>query len=61
MKRFYFTNYDEAAVANDHLGSIRGARRVAQKLANELHETIYINDCSTEDILDVIEPIEIAE
>lgn len=33
-----------------------GARTIAQKVANELNETVYINDCETNDIVDVVEP-----
>ena len=59
MRRFYFTSdshCDGDNPCNDHCGNIRGARTIAQKLANELDETVYINDCETGDIVDCIEP-----
>lgn len=56
MKRFYFTNEDAENVANDHIGNIRGARTVAKKIANERRETITINDCDTEEMVDFIYP-----
>lgn len=59
MRRFYFTSdnhCDGDNPANDHCGNIRGARTVAQKVANELNETVYINDCETNDIIDVVFP-----
>ena len=56
MKRFYFTNEDAENVANDHIGNIWGARTVAQRIANKRQETIIINDCDTEDMVDFIYP-----
>lgn len=56
MKRFYFTNENAENVCNDHIGNIRGARTVAQKIANERQETIYINTCDPDEIADVIWP-----
>ena len=56
MKRFYFTDEECENVAKDHTGNIRGARTKAEKLANELQKIIYINDCETDDIVDVIFP-----
>lgn len=60
MKRYYFTTESSApdSCINDHCGNIRGARTKAQKYANEQAETVYINDCETEDIVDVIFPDE---
>lgn len=57
MRRFYFTNEDADNIINDHCGNIRGARRVAQDYADEHNETVFINDCVTEDIVDVIHPL----
>ncbi len=56
MKRFYFTNEGAENVCNDHIGNIRGARTVAQRIANERQETITINDCDTEEMVDFIYP-----
>ena len=58
MRRYYFDTESSApdSVCNDHCGNIRGARTIAQKVANELNETVYINDCETNDIVDVVEP-----
>ena len=56
MKRFYFTNEDAENVANDYIGNIRGARTVAQRIANKRQETITINDCDTEEMVDFIYP-----
>lgn len=56
MKRFYFTNEDAENVANDYIGNIRGARIVAQRIANKRQETITINDCDTEEMVDFIYP-----
>lgn len=63
MKRFYFTTEtmcDGECNIADYIGNIRGARTYAQKYANELNEVVYINDCSTYDIVDVIHPYETA-
>lgn len=54
MKRFYFTNAEGDNIMNDHCGNIRGARTKAEKYAEEYNETVYINDCETDDIVDVI-------
>ena len=56
MKRFYFTNEAAENLANDYIGNIRGARTVAQRIANKRQETITINDCDTEDMVDFIYP-----
>lgn len=56
MRRFYFTNEDMNDVADDYCGNIRGARTYAQKIANERHETIIINDCRTDNIEDFVDP-----
>lgn len=58
MKRFYFTTEESApdSIMNDHVGNIRGARTKAQRYANEHNETVIINDCETEDIVDFIYP-----
>jgi hypothetical protein len=59
MRRFYFTSENHCDGDNpcdDHCGNIRGARTIAKKLANELGETVYINDCEICDIEDCIEP-----
>ena len=57
MKRFYFTTEsmcDGECYIPDYTGNIRGARTYAKKYADELNENVYINDCETEDIIDVI-------
>lgn len=54
MKRFYFTDEEGNNIINDHIGNIRGARTKAKKYAEEHNETVYINDCETDDIIDVI-------
>lgn len=56
MKRFYFTNENGDDIGDDHLGNIRGARKVASKLANEYECTVTINDCATEDMIDFVYP-----
>lgn len=58
MKRYYFTtiNSEGESICNDHIGNIRGARTVAQKYSNQLNECVYINECETEDIIDVVYP-----
>ena len=56
MKRFYFTIGTKDIDANDHGGNIRGASSVAKTIANEVKEIVFINDCATDDILDVVYP-----
>lgn len=60
MKRpFYFTTEtmcDGECTISDYSGNVRGARTYAKKYANELKETVYINDCITEDIIDCVYP-----
>lgn len=58
MRRFYFDTESSApdSVCNDHFGNIRGARTIAQKVANELNEVVYINDCETDDIVESVYP-----
>ena len=58
MKRFYFTNDNAENIMNDHFGNIRGARTKAQKYANENNETVTINDCETDEMIDFIYPDE---
>lgn len=59
MRRFYFQIAESGEeIGYDHNGNIRGARTYAKKLANELHETIIINDCITDEIEDYIYPDE---
>jgi hypothetical protein len=58
MKHFYFTNDDAENIMNDHRGNIRGARTKAQKYANENNETVIINDCDTDEMIDFIDPDE---
>ena len=58
MKRFYFTNENADNIMDDHIGNIRGARTKAQKYANENNETVIINDCKTDDMIDFIYPEE---
>ena len=55
-RRFYFTNEEAENIMNDYIGNIRGARSRAQFYADLFGEIIYINDCGTEDIVDVIFP-----
>lgn len=58
MKRYYFDTENSApdSVCNDHCGNIRGARTIAHKVANELNEVVYINDCETNDIVESVFP-----
>ena len=56
MKRFYFTNENGDDIVGDYRGNIRGARRAAQNYADKHNETVSINDCETEDIVDVVFP-----
>lgn len=58
MRRFYFTSLSSEEIGKDHIGNIRGARRYAKELANERKETIFINDCFTEEIEDCVNPDE---
>lgn len=55
-RRFYFTNENGDNIENDYIGNIRGARTYAQKIANERQETITINDCISDDMVDFIYP-----
>lgn len=55
-RRFYFTNDNADNIANDYIGNIRGARTYAQKIADERNETITINDCSSDEMIDFIYP-----
>lgn len=43
------------------LGNIRGARSKAKFHSDLLGEIVYINDCETEDIVDVIFPENLEE
>ncbi len=56
MKRYYMTAESADDELYEHQGNIRGARKIAQKLANERKETIFINDVETEDIVDCAFP-----
>ena len=58
MKRYYFDTESSSpdSVCDDHCGNIRGARTIAQKVANELNEVVYINDCETNDIVESVFP-----
>lgn len=57
MKRYYFTNDKCDNILDDYLGNIRGARTYAQRIANSLQQEIYINDCASDDIVDLINPL----
>lgn len=57
MKRFYFTNDNAENIMMDHFGNIKGARTKAQNTL-ENNETIIINDCETEEMVDFIYPDE---
>lgn len=54
MKRYYLTCESLDYDLYEHRGNIRGARREAEKYAEDLKETIYINDVSTEEIIECI-------
>ena len=56
MKRYYFTDYEGENVMYDHVGNIRGARTKAQKYANKSRKYVFINDCETDAIVDVVYP-----
>lgn len=56
MKGYYFTAEGVDVEIYEHHGNIRGARTIAQRLANEMKKTIYINSIDTEDIVDVAWP-----
>ena len=56
MRRFYFTNEEGANIADDYIGNIRGAIKIAQKIADESNETITINDCNTDEMIEFIYP-----
>lgn len=60
-RRFYFTNDEAENIMYDHIGNIRGARSKAKFYANLTSETVYIIDCETEDIVDVIFPDDLEE
>lgn len=58
-KRYYFTTdtyVDGENPCFDHIGNIRGSRALAKKVANEIKEVVYINDCETEDMVDCVFP-----
>ncbi len=56
MKRYYMTSESADDELCEHCGNIRGARKIAQRLANERQETVFINDVETEDIVDCAFP-----
>jgi len=56
MKRYYMTTESADDELYEHRGNIRGARTIAQRLANERNETVYINSVETEDIVDCVFP-----
>lgn len=58
MKRFYFTNENFENVGNDHVGNLRGAKTQAQKIADEIGESVTVNDFDTEDIICFVYPKE---
>lgn len=53
MKRYYFTNEYCNNIMFDHCGYLKGAITKARKYANN-NETIVINDCETEDIVEFV-------
>lgn len=58
VKRYYFTDEinGEDCPLDDHIGNIRGAIKVAQQYADENNVVVYINDCGSEGIVEVIHP-----
>ena len=56
MKRYYLTAESAGDELYEYQGNIRGARSIAQRLANERNETVFINDVETEDIVDCVWP-----
>lgn len=56
MKRYYMTAESADDELYEHQGNIRGARSIAQKLANDRNETVFINDVVTEDIVECVWP-----
>jgi hypothetical protein len=58
VKRFYFTDEinGEDCPLSDHIGQLRGAIKVAQQYADENNVVVYINDCGSEDIVEVVHP-----
>lgn len=56
MKRYYMTAESADGELYEHQGNVRGARSIAQKLANDRNETVFINDVETEDIVECVWP-----
>ena len=56
MRRFYFTNEEGANIADDYIGNIRGAIKIAQKIADESNGVVVINDCRSDDMIEFIYP-----
>lgn len=55
-RRFYFTNDEAENIMYDHIGNIRGARSKAKLYVKLTGETVYINDCESDEIVEVITP-----
>lgn len=53
IKRYYFTNGDSYDIMFDHCGFLKDAITKAKKYAKENNEIIVINDCVTEDIVNL--------
>ena len=54
MMRYYFTDEEGNEVISNHIGNIRGARKKARQATKQFNSNIYINDCETENIVDVV-------
>lgn len=53
IKRYYFTNGDSYDIMFDHCEFLKDAITKARKYAKENNEIIVINDCATEDIVNL--------
>lgn len=55
-RRFYFTNDEAEDIMYHHIGNIRGARSKAKFYVSLTGETVIINDCESDEIVEVISP-----
>lgn len=53
IKRYYFTNEDSYDIMYDRCEYLEGAITKARKYAKENNEIVVINDCATEDIVNL--------
>lgn len=56
MERYYMTVERLDDEIYEYCGDIDTAVKIAQRFANELKETVFINSVETEDIVDCVFP-----